>query len=78
MYKDNNPLAYIRQSKIGAAQIRWLNKIALFHFDMKYRTCKLNKAVDALHHHPYVPEKMDNDLEWEEYETFFMLWCVMS
>ena len=28
MYMDNNPLAYVRESKLGAAQIRLLSKLA--------------------------------------------------
>ena len=39
-YTDNNPLAYIKGSKLGAAQIRWLSELALFDFDIKYRTGK--------------------------------------
>ena len=62
---DNNPLAYVRESKLGAAQIRWLSKLVLFDFDIKYRTGKSNEAVDALSHHPYVPEEMDNDINSE-------------
>ena len=52
VYTDNNPLAYIRQSKLGAAQIRWLSELVLFDFDIKYRTGKSNKAADALNPHP--------------------------
>ena len=51
------------------AQIGWLSKLVLFHFDIKYRTGKLNKAVDALRHHPYVLEEMDSNSDSEEYET---------
>ena len=34
-YTDNNPLAYVKESKLGVAQIRWLSKCALFDFDIK-------------------------------------------
>ena len=68
VYTDNSPLAYVRESKLGAAQIRWLSKIVLFDFDIKYRTGKSNKAADALSHHSCVPEKMDNNSESEQYE----------
>ena len=52
VYTDNNPLAYVKGSKLGAAQIRWLSELALFDFDIKYRTGKSNQAADALSHHP--------------------------
>ena len=32
IYTDNNPLAYVKGSKLGVAQIRWLSKLALFDF----------------------------------------------
>ena len=69
VYMDNNPLAYVRESKLGAAQIWWLSELALFDFDIKYRTGKLNKAADALSHHPNGSEEMDSNPESEEYKT---------
>ena len=30
IYADNNPLAYVKESKLGAAQIRLLSDLALF------------------------------------------------
>ena len=36
MYTDNNPLAYVRGSKLGVAQIGWLSKLVLFDFDIEY------------------------------------------
>ena len=51
-YTDNNPLAYNKGSKLGVAQIRWLSELALFDFDIKYRTGKSNQAADALSHCP--------------------------
>ena len=49
VYTNNNPLAYVRESK---SQIRWLSQLVLFDFDIKYRTGKWNKAMDALSHCP--------------------------
>ena len=63
MYTDNNPLAYVRESRLGQVQIRWLSKLVLFDFNIKCRTGKSNKAVDALSHCPCAPEEMDNDSE---------------
>ena len=33
---DNNPLCYVKTSKLGSSQIRWLSDLALFDFDIKY------------------------------------------
>ena len=38
VYTDNNPLAYIMESKLGASQIQWLGELALFDFVIKYQT----------------------------------------
>ena len=55
VYMDNNPLAYIMESKLGASQIRWLSELALFNFVIKYQTGRSNRATDALSHHPFNP-----------------------
>ena len=47
IYTDNNSLAYVEKSKLGAAQIRWLSELALFDFDIKYRSGKLNQGADV-------------------------------
>ena len=52
---DNNPLAYIQESKLGALQIQWLSELALFDFTIKYQTGQSNKVADALSHHPFNP-----------------------
>ena len=38
MYMDNNPLVYVRESKLGAAEIKLLNEHVLLDFDIKFRT----------------------------------------
>ena len=48
VYTDNNPLVYIKTSKLGAAQIRWLSELALYDFDIVYHTGKSNLVADAL------------------------------
>ena len=69
-YTDNNPLAYIKESKLGVAQIRWLSKLALFDFDIKYRMGKSNQAADPLSHCPKASVDMSSDRgSEEEYET---------
>ena len=61
---DNNPLAYVRESKLVVLQIRWLSKLVLFDFYIKYRKAKSNKAADTLS-----PGEMDSGSDSEEYET---------
>ena len=48
VYMDNNPLAYIQESKLGVSQIQWLSELALFDFTIKYRTGHSNRATDTL------------------------------
>ena len=55
VYTDNNPLAYVMESKLGASQIRWLSELALFNFVIKYQTGLSNRAADALSCHPFNP-----------------------
>ena len=69
VYTDNNPLACVRESKLGAAQIRWLSELALFYFDIKYRSGKLNEAADALSHHPKTENESFSNSESNRYET---------
>ena len=44
---NNNPLAYIQTSKLGASQIHWLSELDLFDFNIQYRLGKTNKAADV-------------------------------
>ena len=71
VYMDNNPLVYVRTSKLGAAQIRWLSELALYDFDIMYHTGKSNLVTDALSWWPESPSsntrggEKDSDEEWE-------------
>ena len=40
VYTDNNLLVYVKTSKLGAAQIRWLSELALYDFNIIYRMGK--------------------------------------
>ena len=40
VFTNNNPLAYVKETKLGAAQIRWFSELALFDFNIKYRSGK--------------------------------------
>ena len=55
VYMDNNLLAYVQESKLGASQIRWLSQLALFDFTIKYQTGHSKRTADALSHHPFNP-----------------------
>ena len=61
VYTNNNPLAYIQTSKLGASQIRWLSELALFDFNIIYRSGKTNQAADALSRHPEPNCKLESD-----------------
>ena len=74
VYTDNNPLAYVKESKLGVAQIRWLSELVLFDFDIKYRSGKSNQAADTLSHRPMTDEIL-SDTESDGYET--ILYAVM-
>ena len=58
---DNNPLCYIKSSKLGAAQICWLSELALYDFDIVYHTRKSNLVTDALSCHPEVEEETEKE-----------------
>ena len=68
VYMDNNPLAYVQESKLGASQIQWLSELALFDFTIKFQTGHSNRATDALSHCPFNPscnlkiESTDSDV----------------
>ena len=61
VYTDHNPLAYVQTSKLGASQICWLSKLALFGFNIMYRSGKTNQAADALSQHPEPHCKLESD-----------------
>ena len=72
VFTDNNPLVYVKTSKLGAAQIRWLSELALYDFDIVYRTGRSNLIADALSRRPEVEGENHNqtgsdndDEEWQ-------------
>ena len=48
IFTDNNPLVYVKTSKFGTAQIGWLSKLALYDFNIVYRTGRSNLITDTL------------------------------
>ena len=75
VYTDNHPLAYVKESKIGAPQIRWFSKLALFDFNIKHRSGKSNQAADALSCHPMTNSEILSNTESDGYKT--ILYTVM-
>ena len=72
VFTDNNPLVYVKTSKLGAAQIRWLSELALYDFDIVYRTGHSNLVADALSRRPEAKGENHNqtcsnndDEEWQ-------------
>ena len=62
VFTDNNPLCYIKSSKLGAAQIRWLSELALYDFDIIYHTRKSNLVTDVLSHRSEVEEETEKEV----------------
>ena len=52
VYTDNNPLVYVKTSKLDMAQICWLSELAFYDFDLVYRMGKSNLVADALSRRP--------------------------
>ena len=72
VFTDNNPLVYVKTSKLGAAQIRWLSELPLYDFDIVYCTGCSNLVADALSHRPEAKGENHNqtcsnndDEEWQ-------------
>ena len=77
VYTDNNPLAYVQESKLGACQIWWFSELALFSFHTCYHSGRSNRAANALSHHPTNPDSSSmNDSESEaEVAISYGLFC---
>lgn len=48
VFTDNNPLAHFSTAKLGATEHRWAAELALYNFDVKFRSGKTNGNADAL------------------------------
>ena len=67
-----NPLVYVKNSKLGAAQIRWLRELSLYDFDIVYCTGCSNLVADTLSCRPEAEDENHNqtcsdndDEEWQ-------------
>ena len=53
VFTDNKPLTYfLTSAKLNAAGLRWVNELADFHFDVRYRPGKANADADTLSRMP--------------------------
>ena len=60
VYTDNNPLTHVlTQKKLPALEQRWVNVLASFKFDIKYRPGKTNANADGLSRKPHPVEETD-------------------
>ena len=66
VYTDNNPLAYVHTSKLGASQICWLSELVQFNFNIIYRSGKTNQATDALNWDPEPNCKLQSDSDSDD------------
>lgn len=66
IYTDNNPLSYLKTAKLGALEQRWAAQLALFDFEIKYQSGKINVVADALSRWP---EKSEFSVEKDEYHS---------
>ena len=72
VYTDNNPLTYIlTTAKVNATCLRWVNELADFHFNIKYRPGRSNADADTLSRiHLDINGYMDNCTETINGEVF--------
>ena len=77
VYTDNNPLAYVQTSKLGASQILWLSELALFDFNIIYRSAKTNQAADALCRHPEPNCKLESDSDSNSEDPVMLSYATM-
>ena len=67
---DNSPLAYVRESMLGASQIWWLDELALFDFTIHYQTRRSKKAADTLSRCPHDDDsKIESGSDSDEVEV---------
>ena len=63
VFTDNNPLSYLQTSKLGAVEQRWAAQLAIFDFDIKYRSGKSNTNADLLSRYPLEAQGEDQEEE---------------
>ena len=53
---NKNLLVNTEDSRLGACQMRWFSKLAVFNFQIHYHSEKSNRVAGALCHHPENPD----------------------
>lgn len=48
VFTDNNPLSYLNSAKLGPVEQRWASQLAVFDFEIRYRSGRINRIADAL------------------------------
>ncbi|XP_038062329.1 uncharacterized protein LOC119732798 [Patiria miniata] len=48
IYTDHNPLKYLDTANLSAVELRWVQQLSAFDYQLEYRTGKSNQAPDAL------------------------------
>ena len=73
VFTDNNPLSYVQTTtKVGSTEMRWIAELAVFDFEIKYRSGKSNRNADALSRktdHGIEPENFRINVTEEEVST---------
>ena len=77
VYTNNNLLAYVQTSKLGASQIHWLSELALFDYNIIYRSGRTNKATDALSQHPEPNCKLECDSDPDSDDPVMLLYATI-
>ena len=77
VYTDNNPPAYIQTSKLGVSQICWLSKLALFDFNIIYRSGKTNQATDALGRHSEPNCRLESDSDSDSNDPVMLSYATI-
>ena len=77
VYTDNNPLAYVQTSKLGASQSHWLSEVALFDFNIVYRLGRTNKAADALSQCPEPKCTLESDCDTKSQDPVMLSYATI-
>lgn len=48
VFTDNNPLRSLNSAKLGAVEQRWASQLAVFDFEIRYGSGRVNRNADAL------------------------------
>ena len=77
VYTDNNHLAYIQTSKLGASQICWLSELGLFDYNIICRLGRTNMTADALSQCPEPNCKLESDSDTNSDDLFMLSYAAI-